>query len=208
MLKNSSALSDYDLIEMLLYYVFIRKDTKLLAKEILAKRKNIRNIIFSEKNDFKNIKGFGFECLTLFILLREFFIRANLNEISESTIIASSSQVMEYYKNIFLNIKYEQLRIMFLNGRNKLITEEIIQEGSINQTAIYPRTIIQRALEVGAAAIIIVHNHPSGDPQPSRQDIIMTKTLKDIAQKVEIILLDHLIIGINDVFSMKEHSII
>jgi DNA repair protein RadC len=165
-------------------------------------------LIFSEKIDLERMEGTGKSCVTLLAVLREMFIRASLDEVRKTTVVASSSEVFDYYKNIFFNMKHEQLRIMFLNSKNLLITDEILQEGTINQTAIYPRTIIQRAFELGAAAIIMVHNHPSGDPHPSRQDIIMTRALNDVTSKLDIVLLDHLIIGKNDVFSMKEHSII
>lgn len=201
-------LSDYELVEVLLYYIFQRKNTRELAKKIIEHFGTIRNLVFSEKTDLEKIEGAGKSCITLFSVLREIFVRASLDEVRKSKIIASSSEVVNYYKNVFFNMKHEQLRIMFLNSKNLLITEEILQEGTINQTAIYPRTIVHRAFELGAAAIIIVHNHPSGDSYPSRQDIIMTRALNDVTSKLDIVLLDHLIIGNNDVFSMKEHSII
>ncbi|MBQ7673378.1 MAG: DNA repair protein RadC [Alphaproteobacteria bacterium] len=205
---KSGSLADYEVLEMLLYYVFPRKDTKALAKKLIAHFGNIRSVIFSDKSNLKRIEGAGKACITMFSVMREAFVRLSFDEVKKSTVIASSAQVMDFYKNIFFNMKHEQLRIMFLNSKNLLITEEVFQEGTINQTPIYPRMIIQRAFELGAAAIIMVHNHPSGDPQPSRQDIIMTRALRDVASKLDILLLDHLIIGKNDVFSMKEHSII
>lgn len=203
-----ASFSDYELVEMLLYYIFPRKNTRELAKKFMAHFRTIRNLIFSEKIDLERMEGAGKSCVTLLAVLREMFVRASLDEVRKTTVVASSSEVFDYYKNIFFNMKHEQLRIMFLNSKNLLITDEILQEGTINQTAIYPRTIIQRAFELGAAAIIMVHNHPSGDPHPSRQDIIMTRALNDVTSKLDIVLLDHLIIGKNDVFSMKEHSII
>jgi DNA repair protein RadC len=122
----------------------------------------------------------------------------------QGIIISSSDQVLEYYKNLLENEKKEQLRLMFLNNKNKLIADELMQTGTINHTAIYPREIIQLALEYGASAMIMVHNHPSGDSQPSRQDIIITKTIADIAHKLNILLLDHVIIGKNGSKSLKE----
>ena len=200
--------ADYELVEMLLFYIFPRKNTRELAKKIMEHFETIRNLVFSRKINMERIEGAGKSCVILLTLLREIFVRASLDEVKKSTVIASSSEVVDYYKNIFFNMKHEQLRIMFLNSKNLLIADEILQEGTINQTAIYPRTIVQRAIELGAAAIIMVHNHPSGDPQPSRQDIIMTRALNEVISKLDIILLDHLIIGNNDIFSMKEHAII
>ena len=203
-----ASLSDYELVEMLLYFVFPRKNTSELAKKFMAHFGTVRNLVFSEKAALENVEGAGKACVILLSILREMFVRASLDDVRKTKVVASSSEVIDYYKNIFFNMKHEQLRIMFLNSKNLLIADEILQEGTINQTAIYPRTIVQRAFELGAAAIIMVHNHPSGDPHPSRQDIIMTRALNDVTSKLDIVLLDHLIIGKNNVFSMKEHSII
>lgn len=206
--ENAKFLSDYELLEVLLYYVFPRKDTKELAKKLLSTFGSVRSLIFSTDLSHSKIDGIGKATLSLFAIIREMVIRSQLEVVKESEVIASSSQVMNYYKNIFHDLKHEQLRIMFLNSKNLLISEEVFQDGTINQTPLYPRTIMQRALELGAAAIIIVHNHPSGDPEPSRQDIIITKNLQDVAGKLDIALLDHLIVGKDNVFSMKGHGLI
>lgn len=207
-LQNGALLLDYELLEILLFSVFPRRDTKEIAKSLLQKFGSIREIIFACPKDLQNIKGIGNSAVTLVCVIREIFKRIHFEKIVESTIIASSDHVINYYKNIFWNIKQEQLRIMFINNKNKLITEELLQVGTVTQTAIYPREIIQKALDYGASAIIMVHNHPSGDPQPSRQDIIMTKAIRDVADKLDIVLLDHLIIGKNSNKSLKELGVI
>jgi DNA repair protein RadC len=205
---NSDAVLDYELIEILFFSVLSRKDTKGIAKDLLQKFGSIREIIFAQYADLKKIKLVGNSAAVLICVIREIFNRVNLEKIAESTIIMSSAQVIEYYKNIFWNMKQEQLRIMFLNNRNRLLSDKVLQIGTVNQTAIYPREIIQNALECGASAMIMVHNHPSGDPHPSRQDIIMTKLINDVAQKLDINLLDHLIIGKDKRVSLKELGII
>jgi DNA repair protein RadC len=201
-------LSDYELIEMLLFYIFRRRDTKQLAKTLLNRFKSIREIIFADPMDIEKISGLGKSTIILTTLMREIFNRMLLEKITESKTIMSTSQIIEYYKNTLGHLKKEQFRIMFLNNKNKLISEELMQEGTINNTAIYPREIIQKALEYGAGAIIMVHNHPSGDPKPSRQDVIITKAVKEIAQKLDIILLDHVVIGKNETTSFKELGIL
>lgn len=208
LIECPSSLSNYELLEVLLYYVLPRRDTKEQAKKLVAHFGSIRNIIFSQIRDLEQIKGIGKACATLFSVIHEIFVRASFEEVKKDIVIASNSQVIEYYKNVFCNIEHEQLRIMFLNSKNLLIADEISQEGTINQTVIYPRMIIKRAFELGAAAIIMAHNHPSGDTHPSRQDIVITQAMKELTSKLDIALLDHLIIGKNDVFSMKEHSIV
>jgi DNA repair protein RadC len=200
--------SDYELIEMLLFYVFQRRDTKPLAKALLNRFKFVREIILADPLDLKKIDGLGKSTLCLITLVREIFSRTLLEKITESKAIMSVAQITEYYKNALEHLKKEQFRVMFLNNKNKLISEELMQKGTVNNTAIYPREIIQKALEYGASAIIMVHNHPSGDPKPSRQDIIMTKMVKEITQKLDIVLLDHVIIGKNGITSFKELGIV
>ncbi|MDR2723886.1 MAG: DNA repair protein RadC [Holosporaceae bacterium] len=201
-------MSDYELIEMLLFYVFRRRDTKPLAKTLLRCFKSVRGIILADLADLRKIDGCGKSSIGLITLMREIFSRTLWEKIIESKTIMSISQIIEYYRNVLGHLKKEQFRIMFLNNKNKLISEDLMQEGTINNTAIYPREIIQKALEYGAGAIIMIHNHPSGDPKPSRQDIIMTKIVQEIGQKLDIILLDHVIIGKNGTISFKELGII
>ncbi|MDR3155843.1 MAG: DNA repair protein RadC [Holosporaceae bacterium] len=206
--KYPSALCNYELIELLLFYSNPRKDTKLLAKKLLFNFKSIKNLIFADAADLKKINGIGDATVIFIKLLHKLFDKMHLEDIASSITISSSWQVVNYYKNTIGCLKNEQLRVMFLNNKNKLLADEIMQMGTVNTVAIYPREIIKMALEYGASAIIIVHNHPSGDPQPSRQDIIVTRSIKEVAQKLDIILLDHLIIGKDACKSLKEMNLI
>lgn len=206
--KCRTSLYDYEILELLLFYVFLRKDTKSIAKKLIEKFGSIKEVMFASYEDLLSVKEIGASAAVLFCVIREIFERIKLNKLFEEEIIASSSNVIEYYKNIFFNMKNEQLRIMFINNKNRLIKEELLQSGTITQTAIYPREIIQKSLNIGASGIILVHNHPSGDPQPSREDIIMTRSIRDIATKLDILLLDHIIIGKNSCKSLKELGVI
>jgi DNA repair protein RadC len=208
LIASSASLLDYELVEMLLFYIHLRKDTKSLAKDLLKNFKSIRNLILADPYEVQKTLGVGKSTLILIKLLRELFERMQLEIVASSVVISSSKHVIDYYKNVLGHLKKEQLRIMFLNNKNKLLADEIMQTGTVNTTAIYPREIIHKALEYGASAIIMVHNHPSGDPQPSRQDVIVTKMVKDVADRLDIILLDHLIIGKDTSLSMKEMQLI
>ncbi|MDR1982682.1 MAG: DNA repair protein RadC [Holosporaceae bacterium] len=207
-MSNPQYMLDYELLEILLFYVFQRKDTKPLAKAMLNYFKSLRKIILADRFDLKQINGVGESTINLITVVREIFTRSLLEKVIESDSIMSTGQVLEYYKNALGYLKKEQLRIMFLNNKNKLIAEEMMQEGTVNNTAIYPREIIQKTLEYGASAIIMVHNHPGGDPKPSRQDIIMTKIINEIAQKLDIILFDHVVIGRMGATSFRDLGII
>jgi DNA repair protein RadC len=206
--KHPLALCDYELVELLLFYSNPRRDTKQLAKKLLSHFKTIKHLIFADAADLKKINGIGDSSVILIKLLQKLFDTMHLEDVASSTIISSSWQVVDYYKNVIGCLKNEQLRVMFLNNKNKLLADEIMQTGTVNAVTIYPREILKKALEYGASAIIIVHNHPSGDPQPSRQDIIITKSLKEVAQKLDIMLLDHLVIGKDGCKSMKEMNLI
>ncbi|MDR0677597.1 MAG: DNA repair protein RadC [Holosporaceae bacterium] len=207
-ITHPESILDYELLEMLLFRVFIRKDTKPLAKSLLNHFKTLKNIITADRLELERIKEIGNSTVTLIILINEIFKRMLWREISDLKSIMSTSQVIEYYGNVMTNLKKEQFRIMFLNNRNKLIAEELMQEGTINTAAVYPREIVQKTLNYSASAIIMVHNHPGGDPQASHQDIIITKTIKDIMRKLDIALLDHIIIGKNKTISLKEQGVI
>lgn len=207
-LGHKSSLADYELLELALFYVFPRIDTKERAKSLLDHFKTLRNIIFADPADIKKIPGIKDSSAIFFKLIHEILCRIEFENLKDAPIIASSEQVIQYYQSSLENLKKEQLRVMFLNNKNRLLAEEVIQTGTVNQTPFYPREIIQKALEHGASALILVHNHPSGDPQPSRQDIVVTKQLLEIAQKLDIMLLDHLIIGKSSYRSFRESNII
>ncbi len=207
-LKSRASMFDYEVLEILLFAVFPRKDTKDLAKELIKEFGSIKEVVFASYEDLISVNGIGTSAATLFCAVRELFERINSAKIREEEVIASSQSVIEYYQNIFWNMKNEQLRIMFINNKNRLISEELLQSGTVTKTAMYPREIIQKALNCGASGIIMVHNHPSGDPQPSREDIIMTRMIRDIAAKLDIKLLDHIIIGKNTSESLKSLGLI
>lgn len=194
---------DYEVLEILLYYIFPRKDTRELAKVFMQQFGTLHDLVFSEKTDISQVEGAGKSTAFFFFVIREIFIRASLDEIKKSPVISSEKDVINYYKSVFGGLKHEQLRIMFLNSKSFLISDEILSEGTVDKTCIYSRTVIKRSLELGASAIIMAHNHPSGDPTPSHQDIVATKSLADVAEKLGIKLLDHVIIGKGRTFSMK-----
>ena len=199
---------DYELLEMLLFNLFPRKDTKPLAKNLLQKFGTLKAVIFASENELKKVDGVGQSSVIFFKLLKEIFARISLQPLKEGFIISSNVHVVEYYKNLLDLDKKEQFRAMFINNKNRLIAEEQLQHGTIDQTPIYPREVIQKALEHGASAIIIVHNHPSGDPHPSKEDISATKNLNNVAEQINLKLLDHIIIASNGSFSFAEHKLI
>jgi DNA repair protein RadC len=204
----NNAMQDYEILELLLFYVFPQKDTKDLAKTLLNKFKTLHSIIFADKSQLINIEGLGESTCFLLELIRELYSRLTLADVRYRQPMNSIDKVIEYYKFILSNDIREQLRLMLIDNKGKLIEEKQIQVGTVNQSAFYPREIIKLALDHGASAIIIVHNHPSGDPSPSIADIEMTKKLKKICDSVDIALLDHIIIGANNFVSLHKKRVI
>ena len=199
---------DYEILEMLLFGIFSRKDTKTIAKNLIQKFGTLKAVIFAPEQEIRKIQGLGESTAVFFKLLKETFTRLSLQPLKEETIIASNIHVVEYYRNLLSMERKEQFRVMFINNKNKLIAEEQLQQGTIDQTPIYPREVIQKALEHGASAIILVHNHPSGSPYPSKDDISATKNLSSVAQRINLRLLDHIIIAENSSYSFAEHNLL
>ncbi len=206
--SNPKSLFDYEILEMLLFYVIPRKDTKPLAKQLLAKFGTLKSIIFATENEIMQMKGIGKSVTIFFGLLREVFSRLSLQPLKEKAIIQSDQDVLTYYANELSSKKKEEFRALFINNRNMLIAEETLQQGTVDQVFIYRREVVEKALNYKASGIIIVHNHPSGDPSPSRKDISVTKDLSVTLEKLGIRLLDHLIIAENSSYSFAAHNLL
>lgn len=207
-LTGSKSMPDYELLELLLFSVFSRKDTKPLAKALLNKCGSLKSVIFANDNAIRAVDGCGESVSFLMQLLKEIICRISLETVKKEQIISSNIHVIEYYQKLLALEQKEQFRVMFLNSRGRLIAEEQMQHGTVDQTPIYPREVMQRALENGASAIILVHNHPSGLAKPSRQDIEITKQLNDVAKKLDIKVLDHIIISKNGSYSFADNRLL
>lgn len=206
--NSPKGIMDYELLEMLLFNVFPRKDTKPIAKSLLHRFGSIKTVLFASELELRQVEGIGQSVAILFGLIREIFQRVSLQPLKDEIIIASSIHVIQYYKNLLDNEKKEQLRVMFINNKNRLIAEEQLQQGTVNRTQIYPAEIVEKTLAYGASAIIVVHNHPSGEPKPSLEDIEVTSHLKDLLKALEVRLLDHIVIGRKGVYSFAEEHLL
>lgn len=203
---DPKAIFDYEILEMLLFGVFPRKDTRILAKKLFLKFGTIKEAIFAPEKEIKKIKGLSDSTVIFFALLKETFIRLAIQPLKEKPIISSNAHVVDYYKRMLSLEKKEQMRAMFINSNNKLIAEEQLQHGTIDRLQIYIREVVQRALDLGSSAIIIVHNHPSGNPNPSKEDIVITDNLRHSLRIVGIKLLDHIIIAENSAYSFASFN--
>jgi DNA repair protein RadC len=178
---GADALSDYELLEMALYPALPRRDTKPLAKSLLKKFGSFAEVIHAPAARLREVAGVGDVTITQLKLIAAAASRIAKGELKARTLLSSWANVIDYCRTSMAFADKEQFRLLFLDKRNQLIADEVQQTGTVDHTPVYPREVIKRALELSATAIILVHNHPSGDPTPSQADIHMTKAIIDIA---------------------------
>jgi DNA repair protein RadC len=197
------ALSDYELLEMALFAAIPRRDTKPLAKALLKKFGSFAEVIHAPEARLREVKGIKDGSVNQLKLIAAAADRIAKGEIKRNVALSSWNEVIDYCRSSMAFADKEQFRLLFLDKRNQLISDEVQQIGTIDHTPVYPREVIKRALELSATALILVHNHPSGDPAPSQADIQMTKQIIDIAKPLGIAVHDHIIVGKNGHASLK-----
>jgi len=192
---GAQALAEYELLELVLFRALPRSDVKPLAKELIRKFGSFAEAISAPRERLAEVSGVGEEAITD---LKIVHAAANLllrGEVRQRPVLSSWSAVLDYCRSAMAFAEKEQLRVLFLDKRNQLIADEVQQQGTVDHTPVYPREVVKRALELSATAIILVHNHPSGDPTPSRADIAMTQQVVEVAGALGITLHDHIIVG-------------
>jgi DNA repair protein RadC len=193
---GGEALEDYELLELALQMLLPRRDTKGLAKSLLARFGSFSAVFSAPLPRLAEVKGLGELSRTNLKIIQAVAQRYARDQVHRDAVTLSSwSALFDYCRAAMAFEESEQFRILFLDKKNKLIADEVQQRGTIDHTPVYPREVIKRSLELGAAAIILVHNHPSGDPSPSSADVQMTRQIDDIAKPLGITLHDHIIIG-------------
>lgn len=209
--SNFDSFSDHEVLEMLLFYSFSRCDTKPFAKALIANFGSLEGVLTAPLNKLCQVSGIGASTARLIKAFYQLGILINKrNAITNEISISNKSDLIKYLKSSMAYLPTEQVRVLFLDAKNKIIKDDVMGEGTETQSAVFPRKIMQRALEYHAIAIIIVHNHPSGDTRPSNADISITEQIKNAAKTLNIALFDHLIIGKKDncYFSFRENSLL
>jgi DNA repair protein RadC len=197
------ALSDYELLEMALFPALPRRDTKPLAKSLLQKFGSFAEVIHAPEARLQEVDGIGEASIQQIKLMGAAATRIAKGQVKQRTALSSWNDVIDYCRTSMAFADKEQFRLLFLDKRNQLISDEVQQTGTVDHTPVYPREVIKRALELSATALILVHNHPSGDPTPSQADIQMTKAIIDIAKPLGISVHDHIIVGKHGHASLK-----
>jgi DNA repair protein RadC len=197
------ALSDYELLELLLFRAQPRRDVKPLAKTLLETFGSFAEVISAPEKRLAEVKGLGQAGIAELKIVQAAASRFLRGAVKKRPALSSSASVLDYCRSAQAFAEREEFRILFLDKRNQLIADEVQQTGTVDHTPVYPREVVKRALELSATAIILVHNHPSGDPTPSHADIQMTKQIVAVAGPLGISVHDHLIVGKDGHASLK-----
>jgi DNA repair protein RadC len=189
------ALADHEVLEMTLFLALPRRDTKAIAHALLARFRSYAGCISAPEQELREVEGMGDAGIAALKTIRAAALRLMRAEIMDQPVLKSWDRLMEYLNAVLARERVEHFRALYLDTRNRLLADEAQGRGTVNLTPVYPREIVRRALELSATALILVHNHPSGDPTPSQQDITMTRSIREAAAPLSIVLHDHVIVG-------------
>ena len=194
-LAQPEALPDYELIELLLALVLPRRDTKPLAKDLLTRFGSIGRLLSASPEQLRQVKGMGEATPAAFAIVQEAAVRLLRDRVESGPLLGNWQALLDYCHARMAHESTEQVRVLYLDRKNRLLRDEVQQRGTVDQAALYPREVVRRALDLGASAMILVHNHPSGDPTPSKADIDLTAAVVAAAQTLGLTVHDHLVIG-------------
>jgi DNA repair protein RadC len=206
--RGADALADYELMEMLLFFAQPKGDTKPLAKAVINQFGSFAGVLAAPQRELFETRGLGVHSIAAIKLVQAAAIRLARAEAVEHTVLNNWDRLMDYLHAVMAREKVEQFRVLFLDMKNRLLGDEAQGRGTVNHTPVYPREVVKRALELHATALILVHNHPSGDPRPSPEDIEMTAEVKEAAGVFGIVLHDHVIVGKGRWLSFKREGLL
>ena len=206
--RGPDSLADYEMLEMLLFFAFKTGDTKPLAKSLINRYGSFAAVLSAPVPQLLGTRGLGPHSVAALKLVQASALRLARAEAAEKPVLNNWDRLMDYLHAVMARERVEQFRILFLDTKNRLLADEPQARGTVNHTPVYPREVVKRALELHATALLLVHNHPSGDPTPSREDVAMTAEVKKAAGVLSIVVHDHVIIGNGRVFSFRREGIL
>jgi DNA repair protein RadC len=202
------ALADHELLEMVLFLALPRRDTKAIARDLIARFGSFANAIAAPQPDLLAVEGVAEAAVAALKVVQAGALRLARAEVIDRPVLSNWDRLMGYLNAVLARERVEHFRILFLDNRNRLLADEAQARGTVNHTPVYPREVVKRALELHATAIILVHNHPSGDPTPSADDIAMTKEIGQAARALAIVLHDHVIVGNGRWLSFRQEGLL
>jgi len=205
---GAAAVPDYELLELVLFRAIPRQDVKPLAKRLMRALGDFNHVIAAPPDQLMRVKGVGARVVEELQIVEAAAHRMARTRVMNRPVMSSWDMLLDYCKTTMAHRALEQFRILFLDRKNILIADEEQQKGTVDHVPVYPREVVKRALELNASALILVHNHPSGDPTPSQSDISMTNQVIQAADVLGIVVHDHLIIGKSAEFSFRSNGLI
>ncbi len=205
---GAEALADYEVLEYLLFGARARGDTKPLAKQLLARFGSLAAVLDAEPGALRQVKGVGDAAVGALKVAALAARRMARSEVRQKPVLGSWQALLDYLAIDMAHLKQERVRVLYLDTRNRLVSDHVASEGTVDEAAIHPREVIRRGLDLGASALILVHNHPSGNPEPSRADIQITQRIAEAGRHLGITVHDHVIIGREGHVSLRSKGLI
>jgi len=205
---GAQGMHDYELLELLLTYAIPRRDVKPIAKKLIERFKGITGVMNASQEELESVEGMGPISATLIRLVKELFGLYMAERMEGRDLLASPQAVVDFARVKLAGLSHEAFMVIYLNTKNEVIEYEVVDEGTVDRAIIYPRRIIESALSHHASGLILVHNHPSGYPEPSEDDRRLTRSIYEVAHTIDIRVLDHIIVGRNGYFSFREGGLL
>ena len=199
---------DYEVLELLLTFTIVRRDVKPLAKELLAHFGSLSRVFDAGAAELCEVKGVSDNTAVMIKLLRELCTLYLERQLEDADVLSSADEVLNFVRMKLGHERDEFFMTIYLNAKNRVICHEIAASGTVDQAVVFPRNILRRALEVGATALILVHNHPSGVAEPSRNDIVLTEKIREVVEVCDIKVLDHIIVGHGGGYSFHKNKLL
>ncbi|HCR12071.1 MAG TPA: DNA repair protein RadC [Solidesulfovibrio sp.] len=208
LMENPRALADYEILELLLGYVNVRRDNKPLAKELLRRFGSVRGVLLAREEELRGVPGIGPGALEFVTLWREAWARFHEQPLRERALLNSPDIVAEMARARIGANEREEFWMALVDTKNRLIGWEQVSQGTIDQAVIYPREILSVAIRHKASGVILVHNHPAGDPRPSSDDVAFTRRIVSAARELDVRVLDHLVVTAGGYFSFQAEGML
>ena len=205
---GAEALADYEVLEYLLFGALARGDTKPQAKALLVRFGTLAGVLNAEPAALKQVKGVSDASVGMIKIGALIARRMARSEVQDKPVLGSWQALLDYLAIDMAHLNTERVRVLYLNARNRLLLDHHFGDGTVDEAAIHPREVIKRGLDLGASAMILVHNHPSGNPEPSRADIQITRRIADAGRPLGITVHDHVIVGREGHISMRAKGLI
>ena len=201
-------LSDYELLELLLTYAILQKDVKPIAKDLIKRFGSLSGVLDASQKELEAVSGLGPISATLIRLVKELCGVYLAERMKGRDLLSSPQAVVDFARVKLAGLPHEAFMVIYLNSKNEVIDHETIHEGTVDRAVVYPRRIVERSLAHHAASLILVHNHPSGHPDPSEEDQRLTRTVSEAARTVDVRVIDHIVVGKGYYYSFRENHIL